>query len=101
MKQGKRHGAAPPIGYLFRKDNNGYSIDEVKRNVVEYVFSEYAKGEKGMRILARDLANMGYCGETGKPYNPSTLERMIRNPVYRGYIVNGKRINHPIERTVR
>lgn len=90
MKQGKRHGAAPPIGYLFRKDNNGYSIDEVKRNVVEYVFSEYAKGEKGMRILARDLANMGYCGETGKPYNPSTLERMIRNPVYKGYIVNGK-----------
>lgn len=26
MKQGKRHGAAPPIGYRFREDNNGYYI---------------------------------------------------------------------------
>ena len=90
MKQGKRHGAAPPIGYRFRDDNNGYWIDEAKKNIVEYVFSEYAKGEKGMRVLAGDLAKMGYNGETGKPYNPSTLERMIRNPVYKGYIVNGK-----------
>ena len=45
MKQGKRHGAAPPIGYRFRDDNNGYWIDEAKKNIVEYVFSEYAKGE--------------------------------------------------------
>ena len=90
MKQGKRHGAAPPIGYLFREDNNGYRIDESRRGAVEYVFTEYAKGEKGMRTLSRDLAAMGFFGNTGKPYHPSTLERMIRNPVYKGYIVNGK-----------
>lgn len=90
MKQGKRHGAAPPIGYLFREDNNGYRIDRNKHGLVEYVFTEYAKGEKGMRALSRDLAAMGFLGNTGKPYHPSTLERMIRNPVYKGYIVNGK-----------
>ncbi|MDO4846120.1 MAG: recombinase family protein [Oscillospiraceae bacterium] len=90
MKQGKRHGATPPIGYLFREDNNGYWIDPGKQSLVEYVFMEYAKGEKGMRTLSRDLAAMGYLGNTGKPYNCSTLERMIRNPVYKGYIVNGK-----------
>lgn len=90
MKQGKRHGATPPIGYLFREDNNGYSIDESKHGLVEYVFTEYAKGEKGMRTLSRDLASMGFLGNTGKPYHCSTLERMIRNPVYKGYIVNGK-----------
>ena len=90
MKQGKRHGATPPIGYLFREDNNGYWIDESKHGLVEYVFSEYAKGEKGMRTLSHDLAAKGYLGNTGKPFHPSTLERMIRNPVYKGYIVNGK-----------
>ena len=90
MKQGKRHGATPPIGYLFREDNNGYFIDESKCGLVEYVFTEYAKGEKGMRVLSRDLASMGFLGTTGKPYHCSTLERMIRNPVYKGYIVNGK-----------
>lgn len=90
MKQGKRHGGAPPIGYLFREDNNGYWIDRSKQGLVEYVFTEYAKGEKGMRVLSRDLASMGFLGNTGKPYHCSTLERMIRNPVYTGYIVNGK-----------
>ena len=90
MKQGKRHGATPPIGYLFREDNNGYRIDRSRPGLVEYVFTEYAKGEKGMRALSRDLAAMGFLGNTGKPYHPSTLERMIRNPVYKGYIVNGK-----------
>lgn len=43
-----------------------------------------------MRTLSHDLAAMGFLGNTGKPFNPSTLERMIRNPVYKGYIVNGK-----------
>ena len=90
MKQGKRHGSSPPIGYLFREDNNGYSVDESRRGAVEYVFSEYAKGEKGMRTLSRDLAEKGFRGATGNPYQPSTLERMIRNPVYKGYVVNGK-----------
>ena len=90
MKQGKRHGATPPIGYLFREDVNGYRIDRNKRGLVEYVFTEYAKGEKGMRTLSRELAKTGFLGNTGKPYCPSTLERMIRNPVYKGYIVNGK-----------
>lgn len=90
MRDGKRHGAAPPIGYLFREDNNGYWIDESRRDAVEYVFSEYAKGEKGMRTLSSELAARGVFGSTGQPFHPSTLERMIRNPVYRGFIVNGK-----------
>ena len=29
MKQGKRHGAAPPIGYRFREDNNRNFIDNL------------------------------------------------------------------------
>ncbi len=90
MKQGKRHGSAPPIGYRFREDNNGYSVDEGKCGAVEYVFSEYAKGEKGLRTLSRELSERGFYNAVGKPYPCSTLERMIRNPVYRGYIVNGK-----------
>ena len=90
MKEGKRHGATPPIGYCFCNENNGYTIDKSKAAVVEYVFEEYAKGELGTRRIAEGLANRGYLNDAGKPYNPSTIERMIRNPVYKGYIVNGK-----------
>ncbi len=90
MKEGKRHGATPPIGYCFNNENNGYSVDESKAAIVAYVFEEYAKGELGTRRIAKELANKGYLNHSGNPYHPSTIERMIRNPVYKGYIVNGK-----------
>lgn len=90
MKQGKRHGATPPIGYVFNQENNGYSIDPIRAKVVQYVFEEYSKREMGTRRIAEELANRGFLNDAGHPYNPSTIERMIRNPIYKGYIVNGK-----------
>ena len=90
MKDGKRHGAAPPMGYCFHNENNGYRIDEDRAPAVRYVFEEYAKGELGTRRIAKELARQGYFNRNGNPYSPSTLERMIRNPVYKGYVVNGK-----------
>ncbi len=90
MREGKRHGATAPIGYCFCNENNGYTVDAGKAGVVEYVFEEYAKGELGTRRIAEELAKKGYLNDAGNPYNPSTIERMIRNPVYKGYIVNGK-----------
>jgi len=90
MKNGKRHGAAPPIGYRFNNENNGDSVDERRAKLVRYVFETYAKGELGTRRIADELAKRGFFNDAGNPYHPSTIERMIRNPVYMGYIVNGK-----------
>ena len=90
MKEGKRHGAKPPLGYLFNNENNGYLVDERKAPIVRYVFSEYARGVLGTRRIACELEKRGWLNDSGKPYHPSTIERMIRNPVYKGFIVNGK-----------
>lgn len=90
MKEGKRHGATPPIGYRFNNENNGYHVDEQKSKLVRFVFEEYAKGELGTRRISELLVQKGFLNDAGNPYNPSTIERMIRNPVYLGYIVNGK-----------
>lgn len=90
MKDGKRHGATPPIGYRFNNENNGYHVDEQKAKLVRFVFEEYAKGELGTRRISELLVQKGFLNDAGNPYNPSTIERMIRNPVYLGYIVNGK-----------
>ena len=90
MKDGKRHGATPPIGYRFNNENNGYYVDEQKSKLVRFVFEEYAKGELGTRRISELLVQKGFLNDAGNPYNPSTIERMIRNPVYLGYIVNGK-----------
>lgn len=89
-ERGVRRGACAPIGYVFNNENNGYSIDERGAHVVRYVFTEYARGDAGTRTIAAALARDGYVNEAGNPYNPSTLKRMISNPVYLGNIVNGK-----------
>lgn len=89
-ERGVRHGPTAPIGYIFNNDNNGYSIDERSAYIVKYVFTEYARGEKGTRTIAAELAKQGYLNDAGNPYNPSTIKRMIGNPVYLGNIVNGK-----------
>ena len=90
MKEGKRHGAKPPIGYLFNNENNGYIVDERKAHIVRYIFEEYARGVLGTRRIACELEKRGMLNDNGKPYHTSTIERMIRNPVYKGFIVNGK-----------
>lgn len=89
-ERGVRHGATAPIGYKFNQENNGFSIDEDKADIVRYVFYEYAKNEVGVRTIAERLVEQGYLNEAGNPYNPTTIKRMISNPVYYGNIVNGK-----------
>ena len=89
-ERGVRRGATAPIGYVFNNETNGYSIDESRCEMVRYVFAEYARNELGTRRIANNLKEMGFVNEAGNPYNPSTLERMIQNPVYWGNIVNGK-----------
>lgn len=89
-KNGKRHGASAPIGYVFNDENDGYSIDPDTAPLVEYVFSTYARGEYGFHALSKQLAAMGYLNKNGAPYADIVLKRMINNPTYMGYIVNGK-----------
>ena len=89
-KSGKRHGAAPPLGYVFNNENNGYSIDPVTSMMVKLAFKTYAEKEIGIKKLGLFLAEQGYLNSTGKPYSATTLKRMFRHPVYMGYMVNGK-----------
>lgn len=90
FKNGKRHGAAAPIGYNFNNENNGYSINQETAPIVKYVFSTYANGEYGLHSIAKQLAEMGYLNTNGNPYSDVVIRRMINNPTYMGYIVNGR-----------
>jgi DNA invertase Pin-like site-specific DNA recombinase len=90
MKSGKRHGATPPIGYLFNNENNGYFIDPKLAPMVRTVFQMYANNDIGVRKLGLKLAEMGYLNAKNKPYSSTTLKRMIEHPVYYGCIVNGR-----------
>jgi site-specific DNA recombinase len=89
-KNGTRHGPTAPIGYVFNDENNGYSIDKEKAEIVRYVFNTYSKGEYGFHSIAKQLASMGYLNSNNVPFSDVVLKRMINNPTYMGYIVNKK-----------
>lgn len=88
--QGKRHGGAAPVGYVFNNENNGYSIDPEKSEMVRYVFNRYAENKVGLKQIAEELYHMGFKTKSGKVINHTAIANMIRHPVYTGHIVNGK-----------
>ena len=90
FKEGKRHGASAPIGYVFNNENDGYSIDPEKRPIVEFAFRTYAEGKTGLRKIGLLLAEKGYLSNSGKPYSANTIQRMLQNPTYAGYIAGNR-----------
>ena len=106
-EQGKFSNSRAPYGYLKSPDNkHALIVDENVSHVVVRIFELYLSGQTARCIadlLNKDgvlTANDYYYGSIGKP-NPyknnknkwghGTVMSIIKNPVYRGAIVNGKR----------
>lgn len=90
QEAGKRHGATAPIGYVFHNMNNGYRRDPETAPAVEYIYRRYAQNVVGTRAIAQELKELGYLNRNGNMYYPSTIRRIIQNPLYKGYIVSRK-----------
>ena len=92
QEAGKRHGATPPVGYVFHDENNGYAVDPETAPAITYIFRRYAENIVGTRTIARELKDLGYFNRNGNMYYPSTIRRIIQNPLYKGYIASRKSV---------
>ena len=90
QEAGKRHGALAPVGYVFNDDINGYAIDPETAAAIAYIYRRYAENIVGTRAIAQELKDLGYVNRNGNMYYPSTIRRIIQNPLYKGYIVSRK-----------
>ncbi len=65
-------------------------INEKEAEIVKLMFQMCADGY-GSRSIAKTLTNKGVFSRSGKPFNDSTIRRIIRNPLFKGtYVMNKK-----------
>ncbi|MEN6314020.1 MAG: recombinase family protein [Clostridiaceae bacterium] len=106
-KQGKFMGSKPPFGYIKSPDNkHQLIIDPPAAAVVKRLFREFAGGESGRNIATKlnaegvDTPAEYYFKQTGKratrgdscqQWGSTTIIQLLRNQVYIGNMVQGKR----------
>ena len=106
-KHGKFMGSKPPFGYVkSSEDKHKLAIDPPAAEVVRRIFREYANGESARGIAAKlnadgvDTPAICYFKKTGKratqgdhcqQWGSHTLMQLLRNRVYLGHMVQGKR----------
>jgi len=87
-----RWNHVPPIGYCKPVDRSGSSIvhDSERAPLVRRAFEDFATGRFSQASLLRRLNALGLTTRGGSPVSRQTLKRMLRNPIYKGRIVEPK-----------
>ena len=97
MEASKRKGlyiaGVPPIGYV-RAENKQLAIEPEGAVIIERIFREYALGGTTLSV-AQSLNDAGYKRTMRKdqgtrPWNANDVQRILRNPLYAGYIASGE-----------
>lgn len=99
VTEGKYVGSIPPYGYerIKLEKEKGYTLEpnSEEADIVKMIFALYVKGELqpdgaykrlGVSLLKRKLNDMRIPAAKGGLWTESTLQGMLQNPVYAGYI---------------
>ena len=81
--KGKFIGGTVPLGY--RSVGGALEVDPRTAPIVQYVFAEYAKGERKTRIIDA-LREKGWRTRDGKPFTLNSLTTLLKNPKYIGVL---------------
>jgi site-specific DNA recombinase len=93
----------PPYGLRGRADNprdpKNIYIEEAEANQVREMFTWYSHPGRTLYGLAEYLHDQGILNPKGQAYwNKSTIQHMLRNPVYTGKVYAGRMRQHPTQR---
>lgn len=87
IKQGYFHGSHAPIGYKFAAGSNDLLIDSYAAKLVREVFRLFLSGQSIKSISTHMLESYGdNLYDWG---NNTAVRRVLRNPVYMGYVTYG------------
>jgi site-specific DNA recombinase len=81
--------AQAPVGYVNRTVRGVSNIypDELKAPYIKRVFSLYSTGNYSYSQLARYLNDKGIKTRKDKPIRKTTIERILKDPVYYGFMM--------------
>ncbi len=76
----------PAFGYKVLPNSEKYEIDEEKAEIVRMIFNDYLYNNIPTRQIAMKLNNMGILSNRGNAFENRTVEYILSNPIYIGYI---------------
>ena len=85
LRRGEWPGLAP-VGYINNLKTKRIEVDPVRSPLVRKSFRLFASGEHSLRTLAQELKTLGLRSHKGNPLSISSVQRMLCNPVYYGFI---------------
>ncbi len=105
-QEGFYTGGAVPFGYCtvskgrLNKRNQpvlDLEINEQESAIVELIFRKYADEGFGAIRISKYLHEHGITGRNGKGFPNTSINRMIKNPIYTGILRNGDSQSEPID----
>jgi len=100
VEDGQYRGGTPPYGYKLveseNKNQKGYklkelAIDEKESEVVKTIFKLVCENGYGGHRVAKYLNEREIKTKRGKYWTTDTVMSLLKNPIYKGYYVSGKR----------
>ena len=93
----------PPYGYRANPENprdpNGIRLDEAEAVIVAEMFDWYLEPGVTLYQVAKRLSELGIPTPRGKPrWHPSTVGKILRNPIYKGITYANRLRNVPSRR---
>jgi hypothetical protein len=88
MQLGKWSHQAP-IGYLNSSDPS-LALDPQAAPLVSEAFERMASGQHSLVEVTAHVNALGLQSKNGKPIRPKRLDKILRNPIYKGLIVSNK-----------
>lgn len=90
-KQGAKNGRVPNNLYGYDKVSTyELKINEKEASCIREIFYLYAKENMGLRKIAKYLNEKNIPTKNNCLWNSKTICRIIKNPIYRGVLVNNK-----------
>lgn len=80
--------------YGFDKDKGKLTINEQEAAMIRMIFDLFTNRLYGLRKISRLLFDKGYRSYNGKRISDTTIQRILRNPKYKGYYCGGKTTKH-------
>jgi site-specific DNA recombinase len=85
-----RHLHLAPIGYINGPNGTGLVVDRERVTLVRQAFEWIATRSYNLEEILKRLKLLGLTTRrANRPINRQTLSRMIRNPIYAGWVVSG------------
>lgn len=78
--------ANPPLGYRIQTPKTPPVIVREEAPIIQYIYDAYANQRRGIFDIARSLNEKGYKTRQNKAFERRSVEYILQNPVYCGWV---------------